>query len=285
MRADDPLDAPRRPGEESPQSWPAFRLPPFPIRGLFTPEREEACVAEGRYGVPDAEAASAWLDRRHRRRGAGWVEVVHTGTGPWLRAALWLAGGRHPAVCVEAVSREALARVEEELRDAFEDVKIRDTGARGFGFARTSFGWTSDRPVHSAKARQHRPVPGVEEQLETLVADEERRWLDAPNPLLDDQSPREAIRDPDWVAAVYELLAWIERCYFSGPDERIGLTAAFNPHRLRLALGIGRAWTEPWRGPPQPGQGPPEPGWGTPEPGRGPPQPRWGPPEPDNIPF
>lgn len=228
--------------------WSPQRLPPFPIRGLFTPEREEACVAEGRFGVADLPAAASWLDRCYQRRGAGWVEIVDTDWGPWLRAAVWPYEARHPSLCVEAVSREAYARVAEELAEAVPQLKPRDAGVRpGFGFARSSFGWGAGWSALSDKARRERPTPGPAEQLDALVEHEEQRWLDAPNPLLDDRSPRETVTDPDRVAAVYELLAWIERCYYSGPDERVGLTACFNPARLRLQLGIGRAWDHPLR--------------------------------------
>lgn len=239
--------------------WNPQRLPPFPTRGLFTPEREEACVAEGRFGVPDQQAVAGWLDRRYQRRGAGWVEIVDTDWGWWLRAAVWPHEARYPSVCVEAVSREAYARVVGELAGAVPEVKRRNAGVRGsFGFARSSLGWGAGWSVLSEKARRDRPVPGPEEQLDTLIEHEEQRWLDAPNPLLEDRSPHEAITDPEWVAAVYELLAWIERCYYSGPDERVGLTCCFNPARLRLKLGIGRAWDGPARPlrPPVPGEAP-----------------------------
>lgn len=223
--------------------WNPQKLPPFPIRGLFTPEREEACVAEGRFGVPDLQEAANWLDRHYHRRGLGWVELVETERGPWLRAAMWPHETRQPSVCVEAVSREAYTRVVEGLAEAVSDVKVRDAGVRrSFGFPRSSFGWGSGWSVLSDKARRARPTPGPEEQLDAVLEYEEQRWLDAPNPLLDERSPREAVQDPEWVAAVYELITWVERCYYAGPDERVGLTACFNPNRLRLALGMGRAW-------------------------------------------
>lgn len=234
--------------------WNPQKLPPFPTRGLFTPEREEACVAEGRFGVPDLQRATSWLDRRYQRRGAGWVELVETDEGSWLRAAMWPYETRYPSVCVEAVSREAYARVAEELAEAVGDLTPRDTGVRrSFGFPRWSFGWRPGWSALSDKARRDRPTPGPEEQLDAVVQREEQRWLDAPNPLLDDRSPRQAVREPEWVASVYELIAWIERCYYSGPDERVGLTTCFKPERLRLALGIGRAWD---RAPLRPGDVP-----------------------------
>lgn len=230
--------------------WNPQKLPPFPISGLFTPEREEACVAEGRFGVPDLQAAASWLDGRYQRRGAGWVELVDTDRGPWLRAAVWPHETRYPSVCVEAVSREAYARVADELAEAVPEIKPRGAGVRrSFGFPQSSFGWGVGQSTLSDKARRDRPTPGPEEQLDAVLEHEEQRWLDAPNPLLDDRSPREAVKDPEWVAAVYELLTWIERCYYSGPDERVGLTACFDPARLRLKLGIGRAWDRPVRHP------------------------------------
>lgn len=224
--------------------WNPQQLPPFPIRRLFTPEREEACVVEGRFGVDDLAPVEQWAAARYQRRGEGWVEVVDTELGPWTRAAVWLIDARHPSVCLEAVSREAYARISDALSEEVAGLKRRDRRQRAFGFPDDSFGWTyRNESLHSQKMRRTRPTPGPEEQLDVLIQHEEQRWLDTPNPVLEGRTPRDAARDPDWVASVYELLTWIERCHYSGPDERIGLTACFDPNRLRLTLGIGRAWS------------------------------------------
>lgn len=231
--------------------WDPTNLPPFPIRRLHTPEREEACVVEGRFGIDDLAQARAWLDERYDRSGDGWVEVATRHGRAWLRAALWTADGRYPSLNIEAVSRECYARVHEEVSNALPGVRPRDERVvERIGFsASRMFG--ADGGLHSSKARRDRPAYGPREAVADLIEAEERRWLAAPNPLLDGRSPLEAVRDPEWIHGVYDLVEWVERVYYGGyPYNGNAISratptlACFNPHRLRTALGVGRSWAD-----------------------------------------
>lgn len=91
------------------QGWAGQHPKPWPVPRLHTPEREEACLVEGRFGVAGLHAARARFDDVYERCGKGWVEAVCVDGRRWIRVAVWTAAPDR--ILVEASSREAYAAV------------------------------------------------------------------------------------------------------------------------------------------------------------------------------
>ncbi|MGH3665791.1 MAG: hypothetical protein ACRDU8_06845 [Egibacteraceae bacterium] len=208
--------------------WVAGPLPRLPAPQLHTPEGEEACLVEGRFGVVDLDAVGARFDQVYQRSGEGWVEALDVAEDRWVRVALWTAAPDR--VLVEASSQEAYARAEQVLASL--QPPARHRADQTYEFGEYPHGYN----LHRGKLRERRPGDGPWEALQRLVEREERRWLDAPTLLLDGRSPREAAANPDAVYAVHELLGWAER----GSINEVGMLATFDVDRVRQALGLGR---------------------------------------------
>jgi hypothetical protein len=211
------------------QGWAGQHPKPWPVPRLHTPEREEACLVEGRFGVADLDAARARFDDVYARCGEGWVEAVCVDGRRWIRVAVWTAAPDR--ILVEASSREAYAAVVALLESLEPPARRRAERTDG------DRSWPQWR-LHRGALRAGRPDEGPYEAIQQLVEREERRWVDAPTRFLDGLSPREAVGEPDAVHTLYELLEWAAQ----GWGQEAGMLAAFDLDRVRLALGLGRRW-------------------------------------------
>ena len=201
-----------------------------PAARVHTPERLEACLVEGRFGLADPDGATAVLDRLFQRRGDGWVDEVTIDGRVWPRALVWLSPPDR--LNVETSSREAYERVDTVIKDQL--------------VARRRTKREHDRSEHTYYRRQsrlhrddkHRPGPGPAEAIEEVQTDAVRHWTERPQERLDGLTPAAAAQDPQRLLDLYDLL---ELAYYRGID-RIGLPAGIDLNRVREHLGIGRRW-------------------------------------------
>ena len=206
-----------------------------PVARVHTPERLEACLVEGRFGVADLDVATAQFDLTYQRRGGGWVEEVMINGRPWLRFAVWLSPP--DKVHVEATARESFAEVAAVIEALPTTVKRRSKREHGDRAEDYPYGYRQPR-LHRADALHNRPTPGPAEALEDLRVEHERRWLQRPHPLLGDMTPEASAKDEQ---QLHVLLDVLELAQVRGRD-RVGLHPGADINRIRESLGIGRRW-------------------------------------------
>lgn len=208
---------------------------PDPVARVHTPERVEACLVEGRYGVADFDIARTHLDLAYQRRGGGWVDEVMINGRPWLRSAVWF--DKPDKVHVEATSREAFAEIADFIEALPTTVRKRSKREHDDCHRDRVYGYRQQR-LHRGEAVANRPSPSPAEALDDLLAEHEQRWLQRPHPLLGDVTPEAAAKDED---QLYPLLDLLELAQVRGRD-RVGLHPGADLNRIREMLGIGRRW-------------------------------------------
>lgn len=143
---------------------------PNPVARVHTPERVEACLVEGRFGVADFDVATAHFDLAYQRRGGGWVEETMINGRPWLRFAVWMSPP--DKLHVEATSREAFAEVAGVIEALPTIVKKRSKREHDDCHRDRIYGYRQQR-LHRGEALDNRPTPGPAEALEDLLAEHE----------------------------------------------------------------------------------------------------------------
>jgi hypothetical protein len=206
-----------------------------PVARIHTPERVEACLVEGRFGVGDFTVAAAELDRIFLRRGEAWIDEVVIDGRPWLRAVMWFQPPDR--ISVETTSREAYEQVADVIMALPTMVRKRTKREHDDELRDHYRGYRSQR-LHRGDALVARPSPGPAEAIEELRAQHERRWLQRPHPLLGGATPEEALKDEDRLFELYDLL---ELAQVRG-RARVGLPPGTDMNLLRAALDIGRRW-------------------------------------------
>ena len=208
---------------------------PQPVARVHTPERLEACLVEGRYGVADLDVATAHFDLAYQRRGGGWVEEVMISGRPWLRFAVWLSAP--DKVHVEATARESFDEVAAVIEALPTTVKRRSKREHADRPEQYPYGYRQPR-LHRGDALQNRPTPGPADVLEDLQAEHEQRWLQRTHPLLGDMTPEAAAKDEQQFDVLLDVL---ELAHVRGRDH-VGLHPGADLNRIRESLGIGRRW-------------------------------------------
>ena len=201
-----------------------------PAARVHTPERLEACLVEGRFGLADPEGAPAVLDRLFQRRGDGWVDEVTIEGRVWPRVLIWLSPPDR--LNVETTSREAYEQVDAMIKA---QLPARRRTKREHDRSEPSYYY---QPSRLHRDDKHRPGPGPAEAIEEVRGEAVRRWSERPNERLDGLTPAAAAQDPERLLDLYDLL---ELAHYRG-TERIGLPAGIDPNCVREHLGIGRRW-------------------------------------------
>lgn len=210
---------------------------PNPVARIHTPERLEACLVEGRFGVSDLDVAASHFDLTYQRRGGGWVDEVLVAGRSWLRGAVWLVAPDR--VNVETTSREAYEQVAEVVLALPTEVKKRSKREHDNHHRDSYYGYGyRQQRLHRGEQLTNRPTPGPAEVLEDLRAEHERRWTQRPHDLLSGVTPEEASKDE---AKLYDLYDLLELAQVRGRD-RVGLPPGADLDRVRESLGIGRRW-------------------------------------------
>lgn len=217
-----------------------------PRRRLFTPDREEACLVDERYGGAHLTDAAALFDSVYERSGDGWIDGVPVaqpapqseGVTPlhpvFVRAAVWTVAPDR--ICVESASRESALRVRAVV-ERLEPQPRRRTREEHL-------------PAHhdwlrhpTSKLRASRPPVGPRESLAALVVEQEVAWTATPHELLGGRSPAEVAASGDGLDALYELLEIVvdrePRWHVRDPG---CVLDTFDWNRVRERLGIGRRW-------------------------------------------
>jgi hypothetical protein len=155
----------------------------------------------------------------------------------------WTAGPGEPAYLtlgditaartmlrLECLSRERLA----SGRQLLEEVLGELIAHRNDSFADFTFDDKQNAAL-PAKPPLRQTDPNARQVEFELMAHEAERWLNTPVPALDNQSPRQAVRDAAGRAKVEELLKIME--YYESNDE-VKQQTPYSAHSLRRELGL-----------------------------------------------
>ena len=209
----------------------------IPVARIHTPEREEARLVEGRYGISDFDVAATHFDLTYQRRGEAWIDEVTIDGRPWMRGAMWFSPPDR--VNVEASSREAFDEMVAVVQALPITVKKRSTREHMPAQDNRSYFYSySSQRLHRGDVLPNRPNPGPAEFLQALRDEHELRWLQQPHDLLDGLTPEEAAKDATTVSKLYYLF---EFAHDKG-HAWIGLPEGTDLNSVRAKLGIGRRW-------------------------------------------
>lgn len=191
---------------------------------LLTPEGEQAGCISARFRTADREALAELLcDDLCTASGDGFVEVVATPTGDWVRANLWFDADGSVVLVTSAGERTA-------AYDLLFDHCLPPVRRGMASGAAASAANLRLLPVPPPGTRA--PQPSVHAALDELIRAAERRWVDGPEPILDGLTPREAWRRPGTRGDVRRLV----RLGTSRAPALYGELAALDPRRVLARL-------------------------------------------------
>jgi len=216
--------------------WISF---PTPAPRLQNMEGEPILLVTASYRLADPAAAGRALARtlREDEDGVFTESVVRRGRD-WTRGTIRIAG---ETATIDANSKKRADRLVRTLLRAAPGTRLIKREERGPEEALDEYRASAEDGGDPGELLDPAEHPELQDVLDRMLRDFERRWVDEQIPALGGRTPRDAVRDPAGrreVLALLDDMEWETRRAATRAEDRGGSSGGMDPDRLRALLGL-----------------------------------------------
>ncbi len=216
--------------------WISF---PTPAPRLQNMEGEPILLVTASYRLADPVAAGLALARTLRKDEDGvFTESVVRRGRDWTRGTIRIAG---ETATIEANSKKRADRLVRTLLKAAPGARLIKREERGPEEALDEHRASAEEGGDPGGLLDPAEHPELQEVLDRMLRDYERRWVDERIPALGGRTPRDAVRDPAGrreVLALLDDMEWEARRAATRAGGRGGSSGVMDPDRVRALLGL-----------------------------------------------
>jgi hypothetical protein len=202
-------------------------------------EGEPILLVTASYRLADPAGAGRALARtlREDEDGVFTESVVRRGRD-WTRGTIRIAG---ETATIDANSKKRADRLVRTLLRAAPGTRLIKREERGPEEALDEYRASAEDGGDPGELLDPAEHPELQDVLDRMLRDFERRWVDEQIPALGGRTPRDAVRDPAGrreVLALLDDMEWETRRAASHAKDRGGSGGGMDPGRLRELLGL-----------------------------------------------